>query len=65
MILEVLMDLWIKEDTDWNVHAVFDDGQQRKVDKFSQAYVKRKMKLLGHVIRADNEDPLRQVTFKQ
>ena len=26
--------------------------------------VSRKLKLLGHVVRADNDDPMRQVTFK-
>ena len=27
--------------------------------------MKRKMSLLGHVIRAGSEDPMRQVTFKE
>ena len=47
------------------MHQVFEDGQQRRIDKFSQAYRKRKMKLSGHAIRTGNEDPLRQVTFMQ
>ena len=65
MNVEVLKDLWIKEDTDWNVHEVFENQQQKKIEKFSQSYMNRKLKLMGHVIRADNEDPLRQVTFRQ
>ena len=30
---------------------------------FSKPYKFRRQKLLGHVLRASNEDPLRQVTF--
>ena len=33
--------------------------------KFSETYKLRKLKLLGHVIRCGEEDPMRQVTFQQ
>ena len=58
MNTEVLKDLWIKEDTDWNVEEVFENQNQRKTENFSQSYLKRKHKLMGHVIRADYEEPL-------
>ena len=35
----------------------------RKIELYSQAYIKRKQKLLGHIIRTGNEDPLRQVAL--
>ena len=33
------------------------------VGKFSIAYLCKKTKLLGHIARAANDDPLREVTF--
>ena len=47
------------------MNEVFDNQQQKNIEKFSQSYLKKKLKSLGHDIRADNEDPLRQVTFKE
>ena len=41
-----------------------DPGQKKSIDKFSDTYVNRKLRLLGSVIRAENEDPIRQVTLK-
>ena len=40
-------------------------GDQRKFKLFSQSYQDRKTKLLGHVVRAVDDDPLRQVSFQQ
>ena len=39
--------------------------KDRKLKRYSATYVERKMKLLGHVVRADNKDPMRQVTFEK
>jgi hypothetical protein len=36
----------------------------KQIRRFSEFHEKRKIKLLGHIIRAPNNDPLRQVTFK-
>ena len=35
------------------------------IENFSEAYKTIKMKLLGHIMRTDNEDSLRQVTLKK
>jgi hypothetical protein len=37
---------------------------ERKIELFSSAYKKRRKKLLGHIIRTENNDPLRQVSLK-
>ena len=39
--------------------------EERRLKTYSETYISRKIKLLGHVIRAGNEDPMRQVTFKK
>ena len=39
-------------------------GDQREFELFSQSYVHRKSKLLGHVSRAGPEDPMRQISFQ-
>ena len=36
---------------------------RKKLRAFSEDYKHRRSKLLGHVIRADNNDPMRKVTF--
>ena len=36
----------------------------RKVKKFGDVYEDRRVKLLGHIIRTENHDPLRQVSLK-
>jgi len=41
-----------------------DPGDRRTVQLFSSLYLNRKAKLLGHVIRSSNDDPLRQVSFE-
>ena len=38
---------------------------QKRIERYSDAYKKRKLELFGHVIRVDNEDPMRQVALKQ
>ena len=60
--IEALRLLWIKEDTSWDTAAVFGE-HRKKLRAFSEDYKYRKTKLLGHVIRADNDDPMRKVTF--
>ena len=39
-------------------------GDQREFELFSQSYLHRKSKLLGHVLRAGPEDPMRQISFQ-
>ena len=59
----MLQELWIKEDSKWETHLV--TGPYRKqLRPFSHDYKQRQTKLLGHVIRADNNDPMRKVTFR-
>jgi len=36
----------------------------RQIMKFSEFHEKRRSNLLGHLIRCENEDPLRQITFQ-
>ena len=61
---EVLEQIWIKDDTDWETKEVLGE-HRKKVMKFSETYKLRKLKLLGHVIRCGEEDPMRQVTFQK
>ena len=61
--IEALQQLWIKEDSMWDTQAVF--GPYRKqLRLFSDTYQQRRIKLLGHVIRASDDDPMRKVTFR-
>ena len=60
--IEALKMLWVKEDTSWDTAAVFGE-HRKKLRAFSEDYKHRKSKLLGHIIRADNNDPMRKVTF--
>ena len=64
---EVLKDIWIKEGNDWELGEVLEEelGNHKQIEKYSDAYKNRKLKLLAHIIRADNEDPMRQVALKQ
>ena len=39
-------------------------GSTKKISLFSDFYANRRAKLLGHVIRATTNDPLRQVTLE-
>lgn len=41
-----------------------DPNDSRCVKRFSDFHKERKAKLLGHILRADNSDPLREVTFQ-
>ena len=36
----------------------------KQIEKICEAHTKRKLKLWGHIIRTDNEDPLGQVTLR-
>ena len=60
--VEALRMLWIKDDTSWNTAEVFGE-HRKKLRPFSEDYKYRKIKLLGHVIRAGDTDPMRKVTF--
>ena len=40
-------------------------NRNKEVIPFSKAYKNKRLKLLGHVLRAENRDPMRQVTFYQ
>ena len=62
--IEALRRLWIKNDTCWDTAAVFGE-HRKKLRAFSEDYKHRKTKLLGHIIRADNSDPMRKVTFAE
>ena len=44
--------------------AYHKDGDNRVLRLYSDQHKDRKAKLLGHIARASNEDPLRQVTFQ-
>jgi hypothetical protein len=61
--LDALKMLWVKEDTTWDTQAVWGPYKKR-LRPFSEDYKHRQTKLLGHVIRASNEDPMRKVTFR-
>ena len=39
-------------------------GDNRRIKPFSETYNDRKANLLGHVLRASHEDPMRQVSFQ-
>ena len=39
-------------------------GDRREFELFSQSYLRRKSKLLGHVLRASHDDPMRQISFQ-
>ena len=43
--------------------AAYPNRPWKKIKLSSQFYQERKIKLMGHIIRADNDDPLRAVTF--
>ena len=38
---------------------------EKPIKTFSQSWTQAKQRLLGHILRADHTDPLRQVTFEQ
>ena len=40
------------------------EGDPRSIRRFSEFHNTRKASLLGHILRTDNEDPLRQVSFQ-
>ena len=40
------------------------DDDSRTVKPFSRYYAEKKASLLGHILRASDEDPLRQVSFQ-
>ena len=54
--------MWTNEIV-WNI-AKHEVGKKFKLIKFSQMWGSLKMSLLGHVLRAKGNDPLRQVTLE-
>lgn len=40
------------------------EGDNRVIRRFSEFHRDRKAKLLGHVLRTNNQDPLRQISFQ-
>ena len=53
-------------------HKIFDEatsvafptrGDNRKITRFSEYHMNRRAKLLGHILRSSNDDPMRQVSF--
>ena len=60
--VEALRMLSVKDDTSWNTAEVFGE-RCKKLRAFSEDYKYRKIKLLGHVIRAGDTDPMRKATF--
>ena len=38
-------------------------AESRKIVSFSDYHMTRRAKLLGHVLRSNNDDPLRQLSF--
>ena len=40
------------------------EGDHRKIIRFGDFHSERKAQLLGHMLRAEDEDPFRQVTFQ-
>ena len=60
--IEALTTLWTKDDTSWDTTEVLGE-HRKKLKPLSTDYKHRKTKLLGHVIRAGEEDPMRKVTF--
>ena len=44
--------------------SAYGPDSNRKIELFGEAYEHRRAKLLGHIIRADNQDPLRRVTLQ-
>ena len=47
-------------------HIVFEHAKQHhaNISKVSHIWMKQKLKLFGHILRADHTDPLRQVLFE-
>ena len=62
--IDILRMLWVKDDTDWGTKAVLQE-HRKQIKPFSWDYKQRKIKLLGNVIRAAEEDPMRKVIFEQ
>ena len=62
--IEALRMLWVKDDSCWNTAEVFGEHRKR-LRPFSEDYKYRKMRLMGHIIRADGTDPMRKVTFQE
>ena len=50
----------------WDIGNIMEEqkGYPKHIEKSSDAYNKRTLKLLGHPIRADNAGSMRQVALK-
>ena len=50
--------------TNQRVFDILRDSHQICIDLFSHTWLKRKLKLFGHILRSSSDDPLRQVLFE-
>ena len=50
--------------TNEDVKRILQDQQGLKVADFSDMWIHKKIKLLGHIIRSHNQDPMKQVLFE-
>ena len=57
--------IWvITSHTNQRVLDILRDSHQIRIDLFSHTWLKRKLKLFGHILRTSSDDPLRQVLFE-
>ena len=52
------------ETKNWTNFKIPRDGDVRKIKLVSELIEKKQIKQLGHILRADHDDPLYQATFK-
>ena len=50
--------------TNEDVKRILQDQHGLKVTDFSDMWIQKKIKLLGHIIRSHNQDPMKQVLFE-
>ena len=50
--------------TDHKVNHILRDDHHIQVEMFTTTWMNKKIKLLGHILRADTNDPMRQVMFE-
>ena len=53
-----------RSNTNRNVLNTLKNDYDCAIDLFSESWMKRKLKLLGHILRSNPDDPLRQVLFE-
>ena len=50
-----------RENTDETVYKTAEENQEKKITKLSERYMLKRARLLGHIIRASEDDPLKQI----